>query len=614
MIAVSRLFSQAAPASSTSFSAPNGAFGAVLALASAATETSPAMPASGQPAMEEQPAAQGQQPQRNAAFLQSAAAFPDQTLPSAQEPEPGTPAGTQEGRNPASAALPGPLQQIPQEGVQSVPLAAADAPQENARPALAAPTATLPTSEPAQRSPQTPVDVQQNLFLVKQITPQPVTKTLPSQDAADPQAGTPILPTASLQDVPAATPPAPAAGPVPSPEMPSPGQNKDQVLADQSQPEITLPEFTHPTLTGRGESAEPLPPAPPAGSSGQMTTDDNEENLMALPLATKDMPPAPAVAPTVQQIPAGTAAAPPAQPAPRTESGKAAVPGTKQNVSASAAGQPTAEQGTTAPAPAAQLASGAPSTLPVAPATPLPADSADDTTPAVQPVTADTDPAGNRRPLPAVLPPVPGVPPTIGSDHVPTAAPTAATAGTADPLTPVAAVPATVTPAPATAQAAQPATPATPAPAPAPAPVNVPVHTQLAAPLFSLSLAQPGNHVMTLAVTPEEFGPVTVRAVIGSEGVKMELFASTDAGRDALRAAMTDLRRDLAGQGMNASLDLSSRDQPEHHSGNQRENPFTRDRQDPPALLRTSETDLPGHAPGPDRRMYNQGPTLDVLA
>jgi len=42
----------------------------------------------------------------------------------------------------------------------------------------------------------------------------------------------------------------------------------------------------------------------------------------------------------------------------------------------------------------------------------------------------------------------------------------------------------------------------------------------------------------------------------------MELFAPNDAGREALRAIITDLRRDLAGQGASASLDLSSQNQP----------------------------------------------------
>lgn len=118
---------------------------------------------------------------------------------------------------------------------------------------------------------------------------------------------------------------------------------------------------------------------------------------------------------------------------------------------------------------------------------------------------------------------------------------------------------------------------------------------------------------MTLAVTPEEFGPVTVRAVIGPDGVKMELFASTDAGRDALRSAMTDLRRDLAGQGMNATLDLSSRGQPDQQASG-RDNPSSREQQAGREPSRAPANPLAEQATTPDRRMYTSGPTLDVTA
>ncbi|MET0783033.1 MAG: hypothetical protein ABWY53_01795, partial [Leifsonia flava] len=42
--------------------------------------------------------------------------------------------------------------------------------------------------------------------------------------------------------------------------------------------------------------------------------------------------------------------------------------------------------------------------------------------------------------------------------------------------------------------------------------------------------------------------------------LRIELFAPTDAGRDAIRGIIGDLRRDLATTGLGASLDLSSRD------------------------------------------------------
>ena len=86
--------------------------------------------------------------------------------------------------------------------------------------------------------------------------------------------------------------------------------------------------------------------------------------------------------------------------------------------------------------------------------------------------------------------------------------------------------------------------------------------TQLARPVFTLAAAGRGEHVMTVHVTPDALGPVTVRAHVGGEGVRVELFAPTDAGRDALRVILPDLRRDLTGAGLSGTLDLSSQNQP----------------------------------------------------
>jgi flagellar hook-length control protein FliK len=86
---------------------------------------------------------------------------------------------------------------------------------------------------------------------------------------------------------------------------------------------------------------------------------------------------------------------------------------------------------------------------------------------------------------------------------------------------------------------------------------------QLAKPLIVLAAAAPGEHVITVSVTPDNLGPVTVRAHVGADGMRIEMFAPNDAGRDALRTIMADLRRDLASAGQGgASLDLSSQNQP----------------------------------------------------
>ncbi|WP_347109920.1 flagellar hook-length control protein FliK [Paenarthrobacter sp. S56] len=95
-----------------------------------------------------------------------------------------------------------------------------------------------------------------------------------------------------------------------------------------------------------------------------------------------------------------------------------------------------------------------------------------------------------------------------------------------------------------------------------------PLAHQLAAPLFTLASAKPGEHVMTLRVSPEDLGPLTVRAHIDGAGVRIELFAAGDAGREAVRHVLPELRRGLEDAG--ASLSLSDRNSPQ---GNTQGNP-----------------------------------------
>jgi len=58
-------------------------------------------------------------------------------------------------------------------------------------------------------------------------------------------------------------------------------------------------------------------------------------------------------------------------------------------------------------------------------------------------------------------------------------------------------------------------------------------------------------------VTPEDLGPVTVRAVVTDGALDVQLSVSTDAARDALRSILPDLRRDLASGGAPAQLQLA---------------------------------------------------------
>ena len=141
-----------------------------------------------------------------------------------------------------------------------------------------------------------------------------------------------------------------------------------------------------------------------------------------------------------------------------------------------------------------------------------------------------------------------------------------------------------------------------------PAHVQQPLHTQLAKPLFTLAAAGNGEHVMTMKVTPEDLGTVTVRAVIGPDGVRMELFAA-DAGRDAVKAIMPELRRELAGAGLNASLDLGNGARPETSGGEGRHQRETRSADTYPRQGSREQT------PTRSQRMFtDRAASLDVLA
>ena len=162
-------------------------------------------------------------------------------------------------------------------------------------------------------------------------------------------------------------------------------------------------------------------------------------------------------------------------------------------------------------------------------------------------------------------------------------------------------------------------TPATPVAAPTPA-ASAPLATQLARPIFSLAAAGTGQHVMTVSVTPDNLGPVTLRAHVGADGVRVELFAPNDIGRDAIRAIIPELRRDLAGAGLGGNLTLSPQSQPSagsDHSASGQSGAEPGDR-DGVADLSASGADRSGSvAPSaePDSRPKSFGTsTIDVLA
>ena len=102
------------------------------------------------------------------------------------------------------------------------------------------------------------------------------------------------------------------------------------------------------------------------------------------------------------------------------------------------------------------------------------------------------------------------------------------------------------------------------APVAATAPQPPALAAQVTRALFTLVGVAPGEHTMVVKVTPENLGPLTVRAHITPDGMRLELFAPTEQSREALRVLLPDLRRDVANFGANAQLDLSSENEPEH--------------------------------------------------
>ncbi|WP_146364192.1 flagellar hook-length control protein FliK [Arthrobacter yangruifuii] len=166
--------------------------------------------------------------------------------------------------------------------------------------------------------------------------------------------------------------------------------------------------------------------------------------------------------------------------------------------------------------------------------------------------------------------------------------------------------------------AALPAAPPSASAPAAPVPSAPALLTQVSQPLFSLAAASQGEHVMTLSVTPDTLGPVTVRAHVGADGVRIELFAPSDTGREALRALMTDLRRDLSGSGMTATLSLSSQDTPDRGMGRGMDQ-GTDHRHGADRNRSAATPPDPGRPPADHPRTYRPGfpasaSTIDLLA
>ncbi|MFD3445017.1 flagellar hook-length control protein FliK [Microbacteriaceae bacterium 4G12] len=156
-----------------------------------------------------------------------------------------------------------------------------------------------------------------------------------------------------------------------------------------------------------------------------------------------------------------------------------------------------------------------------------------------------------------------------------------------------------------------PAVPAVAAPAAPQAAVPATLPAQLAKPIFTLAAAGHGEHVVTVTLAPDNLGPVTVRAHVSAESMQVQLFAASDLGRDAVRAILPDLRRDIAATGLQTSLDLSSQNQPSDPRGQSSERPRSfGERTDGSGR----QTAAPVLERAPRASAYGPLSTIDVLA
>jgi hypothetical protein len=80
--------------------------------------------------------------------------------------------------------------------------------------------------------------------------------------------------------------------------------------------------------------------------------------------------------------------------------------------------------------------------------------------------------------------------------------------------------------------------------------------------LAPLRAGPDGTHQLTILLNPEELGPVSVTATVKGDQLSVQLTGATDVGRDALRAALPQLERDLRDGGF-ATLNLNVREAPQ---------------------------------------------------
>jgi flagellar hook-length control protein FliK len=319
----------------------------------------------------------------------------------------------------------------------------------------------------------------------------------------------------------------------------------------------TVMEAAHPATTATRVASTTSPSPTNAAAAVVAPVAGDAASASTTPTAVPADPKLSAVAAAMPRI-AGTGTAPRTTDAAAPAAAPTASTSTTPATGVSTAGAPTTGAPATAALPAtvagtmAATSAAAPDgTQAVTAEAPRPGNPASVATSVATPAPASTAEPVVSAP-PAAPAPTPAATNAAAADQA--AAPTATS------------VPAGVAPTQATAA---PSAAASAPAAPAQTPVPQDFAAQLTRPIANLRTAGAGEHVVTVSVTPENLGPVTVRAHIGADGMRIELIAPSDAGREALKGILGDLRRDLAALGVNTPSLTAGGQQGQGQSGQQ---------------------------------------------
>lgn len=149
---------------------------------------------------------------------------------------------------------------------------------------------------------------------------------------------------------------------------------------------------------------------------------------------------------------------------------------------------------------------------------------------------------------------------------------------------------------------------------------QLPLHRQLLGPIATLATGPHGERTLSINVAPEALGPITLKAYLGTEGIRMDLSAPTEAAREALRAMLPELRKELASTG-GGQISLSTGTHPDSAmaSGNPRGEHAGGGSAEPRSLPAPSPQAGPGSAAPPIEHPAGPAPQsttsrLDVMA